>query len=64
MLKVKLTVEQLLRFFGADDNQIKSIDSRPQLFFDKEEIKLGDEIIKKYIGEEDFGTLISDSLEN
>jgi len=51
-------VEQLLRFFGADDDQIKSIDSRPQLFFDEEEIKLGDEIIKKYIGEEDFGTLM------
>jgi len=51
-------VEQMLRFFGASENQIQSIDSRPQLFFDKDEIKLGEEIIDTYIKDKKFGTLL------
>jgi hypothetical protein len=51
-------VEQMLRFFGATEEQIQSIDSRPQLFFDEDEIKLGNSIIESYIDEKEYGTLL------
>ena len=51
-------VEQMLRFFGASEEQIKNIDSRPQLFFDEDEIKLGNSIIESYIDEKEYGTLL------
>lgn len=51
-------VEQMLRFFGASEEQIKEIDSRPQLFFDEDEIKLGNSIIESYIDKKEYGTLL------
>lgn len=50
--------EQMLRFFGASEEQIKKIDSRPQLFFDKDEIKFGNSIIESYINKKEYGTLL------
>ena len=51
-------VEQMLRFFGASEEQIKNIDSRPQLFFDENEIKLGNSIIESYINKKEYGILL------
>jgi hypothetical protein len=51
-------VEQMLRFFGVSDKQILLIDSRPQLFFDKDEKEFGDSIINSYIHKKEFGVLL------
>lgn len=51
-------VEQMLRFLGASENEIKSIDSRPQLFFTNEEEKIGDQILSTYIKDKRYGTLL------
>lgn len=51
-------VEQMLRFFGVSEEQIKNIDSRPQLFFDENEIEFGNSIIESYINKKEYGTLL------
>ena len=54
-------VEQMLRLFGATEQEILSIDSRPQLFFTEEEKELGDKIISSYIKGIKFGTILLSS---
>ena len=49
--------EQILRRFGFNDNDIKTIDSRPKLYFTEEEIAKGNSIIEKYTGK-DYGCLL------
>ena len=52
-------VEQMLKFWQFEESEY--IDSQPELYWSDDEIKLGDKIIKEYIGEYDFGCiLISD----
>lgn len=43
-------VEKILRYWGATEEQIKRIDSRPHLYFSREEVDIGDRIIEKYMG--------------
>jgi len=51
-------VEQILRRFGFTDIDLKQIDSSPKLYFTQEEITSSEEIIKKFVGEEDYGCLL------
>jgi hypothetical protein len=50
-------IEQMLRAFGATDEEIQKIDSRPKLYISKEENEWADEFIKKYTGN-DYGCLL------
>jgi hypothetical protein len=50
--------EQILRRFGFTDEDIKKIDSRPKIYFTDEEIKKCESIIKKYIGNYEYGCLL------
>lgn len=52
-------IKQMMRFWGFQDNEC--IDYEPELYFSENEIKEGDEIIKKYIGDEEFGGFICTS---
>jgi len=50
-------VEQILKFWQFDITEYE--DSQPELYFTKEEQKLGDQIIKKYVkNKKDFGCLL------
>ena len=49
-------VEQMLRFWQLNEDEIK--DSDPCLYYSEEEKDIGDSIIKKYFGDEEFGGLI------
>jgi len=49
-------IVQMLKFWQFKDEEIK--DYLPELYFSKEEIKLGNSIIKKYISNKKFGTLL------
>jgi hypothetical protein len=51
-------VEQILRFWGFTEEELIKYDTRPKLYFSKEEQEIGDSIIKQYIGSEDFGCSI------
>tara|TARA_Y100001937_G_C7127970_1_gene335773 strand:+ start:1443 stop:2435 length:993 start_codon:yes stop_codon:yes gene_type:complete len=51
--------EQILKRFGFTDEDIKNIDSSPQLYFNSDEIERGDELIDKYIGKNNkYGCLL------
>jgi hypothetical protein len=50
--------EQILRRFGFTDDDIKSIDSRPKLYFTNDEIEKCESIIKTYIGSYNYGCLL------
>ncbi len=49
-------VEQILKFWQFKEKEYK--DSQPELYWSKEEQELGDKIIKKYIGDKEFGCLL------
>ena len=53
--------EQVLRRFGFTDEDIKNIDSKPTLHFTDEEIDKGNETIKKYVGDKEYGCLLFSS---
>ena len=56
-------VRQMLNFWQFENNEM--IDCSPQLYFSDEEIKRGDEIIKKYAGDSEYGgLLITDRYES
>ena len=46
----------MMKFWGF--NEEECVNYEPELYFSEEEKKQGDEIIKEYIGEEDFGGFI------
>ena len=50
--------EQILRRFGFTDEDIKTIDSRPKLYFTEEEIDKCERIIQEYIGSYEYGCLL------
>ena len=50
--------EQILRRFGFTDEDLKNIDSKPKLYFDKKEIDKCEGIIKENFGEEQYGCLL------
>ena len=49
-------VEQILKFWQFNEKEYE--DSQPELYWSKEEQELGDKIIKKYIGDKEFGCLL------
>ncbi len=50
--------EQILRRFGFNDNDIKTIDSRPKVYFTDEEIEKCEKIIEEHVGSYDYGCLL------
>ncbi len=48
--------EQILKFWQFSEDEYK--DSQPELYWSKEEKELGDKIIKKYVGDSEFGSLL------
>tara|TARA_R110001583_G_scaffold86248_1_gene225521 strand:- start:4468 stop:5334 length:867 start_codon:yes stop_codon:yes gene_type:complete len=48
-------VEQMLKFWQFDT---VSIDTQPEIYWTDEEKKIGDKIIKKYTGDDDYGCLL------
>jgi hypothetical protein len=50
-------IEQILRAFGATEEEILSIDSRPKLYISGEENEWADEFLKKYVGS-NYGCLL------
>ena len=50
--------EQILRRFGFNDTDIKSIDSKPKVYFTQSEIDKCENIIKEHIGSYDYGCLL------
>ena len=46
----------MLKFWQFDTNEYQ--DSRPEIYWSDEEKKLGDAIIKEYVGDNDFGCLL------
>lgn len=51
-------IEQLLRGFGATEEEILSWDTRPKLYYSDEVKEKGDEIINKYVDKE-YGCLLT-----
>lgn len=51
-------VEQILRRFGFTDDDFKTIDASPRLYFTPEEVNKCDNIIKEHIGSNDYGCLL------
>ena len=49
-------VRQMLSFWQFENSEM--VDCSPELYFSDEEIEKGDEIIKKYVGDSDFGGLL------
>jgi len=52
--------KQMLKFWRFEDNEME--DCLPELYWDEEEIKEGDQLIKQMFGEEEFGFLYIDDL--
>ena len=50
--------EQILRRFGFTDDDFKTIDASPKLYFTQEEIDKCNKVIKEYIGSNDYGCLL------
>jgi len=48
--------EQILKFWQFSEDEYK--DSQPELYWSKEEKELGNKIIKKYVGDSEFGSLL------
>jgi len=51
-------IEQILRAFGATDEELTQWDTRPQLYFSKEEEEECNEIITKHMGNNPYGCLL------
>ena len=49
-------IKQMLTFWQFSEDEMK--DSQPELYWSDEEKLLGNSIIKKYVGDEDFGCLL------
>ena len=49
-------IEQMLKFWQFKKNEYE--DSQPEIYWSEKEKKLGDKIIKKYIGDKEFGCLL------
>ena len=49
-------VEQMLKFWQFGDYEYK--DSQPEIYWSKEERELGDDIIREYVGDKEFGCLL------
>ena len=49
-------IEQMLKFWQFSEDEYK--DSQPEIYWSDEEKKLGDSIIKEYVGTNDFGCLL------
>jgi len=49
-------VEQMLKFWQFEEDEYK--DSQPELYWSDGEKKLGDDIIKQYVGDNEFGALL------
>ena len=49
-------VEQMLKFWQFDEDEYK--DSQPEIYWTDEEKKFGDNIIKEYVGDGEFGSLL------
>lgn len=47
--------EQIMRYFGFNEYEISTYDSRPNVYFTKEEIELGNEIINTYSKRDGYG---------
>ena len=50
--------EQILRRFGFTEEELKTIDSRPKLYFSNEEKEKGDAFIKSHMGNSEYGCLL------
>ena len=48
--------EQILKFWQFNEDEYK--DSQPELYWSEKEIKLGNQIIEKYIGNKNFGCFL------
>lgn len=51
-------VEEILKFWRFTDDEIKKYDARPELYFSQSEIEEGDKLIKKYIGDIEYGCIL------
>ena len=49
-------VEQILKFWQFSEDEYK--DSQPEIYWSDEEKELGNKIIKKYVGDREFGSLL------
>ena len=49
-------LKQMLKFWQFTDEEMS--DSRPEMYWSKEEQKLGDAIISEYVGDKDYGCLL------
>ena len=49
-------IKQMLRFWQFTEEEMS--DSRPEMYWSKEEQKLGDSIIKEFMGDDDYGCLL------
>ena len=49
-------IEQILKFWQFEDSEYQ--DSQPEIYWSDEEKKFGDEIIKEYVGDGDYGCLL------
>jgi SAM-dependent methyltransferase len=49
-------LEQILKFWQFTDDECA--DSAPEIYFDDNEIELGNEIIKRHVGDNEFGCLL------
>ena len=49
-------VEQMLKFWQFEDKEYT--DSQPELYWSDDEIELGNKIIEKYVGSDEFGCLL------
>lgn len=49
-------VQQMLKFWQFENNEME--DYLPELYFSKNEKELGDKIIKEYVGDKEFGSLL------
>jgi len=50
--------EQILRRFGFTDEDFKTISAAPKLYFSDNEIEESEAIIKKYVGNEEYGCIL------
>jgi len=51
-------IEQILRAYGATDEELTQWDTRPKIYFSKEEKQECDEIINKHVGNNPYGCLL------
>ena len=50
--------EQILRRFGFTSDDINNIDSRPKVYFTEQEVDKYKSVIKKHIGDDEYGCLL------